>query len=542
MTHTNVAINEIRNKLGERSKILFDYPNFFGTIQKFVDKFLTIPMYKHMFKKNLRAIDDIMYLRAIEKHFKLEKHQKLSVFLEKKRKNKFQKKENTLKEMDIRIKENNDIEFRFNKKNGLKDKGRQAYKEAKEIIWEKVIKEDGILKYKLAYTFANAYIDKFPMLKNYFMSRFKCVFIDEMQDTRSYQIDVLNRIFDDKKIIVQRFGDPNQSIFNDEDDSIDIDWDVKEKLMYISSSKRFGKNIAFFVNQLKTNNGIEIKGNDKVDSFKPHIIIFDDNSIDKVLDKFVDLIEEYKFEKEKGIFKAIGWRKSISDDKKLSIKSYYPKFNKSTIMKSNKVINLFDVIIISIMDFLKDKSSIPNGNNKKSVISFLKENYNDFYVNLRTKCISWYFKCRNTNENITEEIYNFINEGLFKQLGVLEVESFRKKLEEHMKKIIFARKNEKNEYTRNGVRIVIDTVHGVKGETHTATLYLETFFNKKTDIGRVLEYLFIEKKNKNKDILKTLKVVYVGMSRPKKLLCIAVHKNTIEKYKEKIDNCEIIEL
>ena len=38
LTHTNVAINEIINKLGEKSDILFKYPNYFGTIQSFVDK------------------------------------------------------------------------------------------------------------------------------------------------------------------------------------------------------------------------------------------------------------------------------------------------------------------------------------------------------------------------------------------------------------------------------------------------------------------------------------------------------------------------
>lgn len=544
LTHTNVAINEIRNKLGEKSKILFDYPNFFGTIQKFVDKFLAIPMYKHMFKKNLRAIDDIMYKKAIKNHFDQKKHRELSRFLEMKNKKTFQNKIDALKEIDIKIKENNDIEFVLEKNTKLKNKDKPAYKQAKELLWEKVIKEEGILKYKLAYTFANVYIDKFPMLKKYFMNRFKYVYIDEMQDTRSYQIDVLNKIFDDKKIIVQKFGDPNQAIFNDEDDSIDIDWEVKEKPMYISSSKRFGKNIAFFVNQLKTRNGIEIKGNDKVDSFKPHIIIFDNNTIDKVLDKFVDLIEEHKFEKEKGIFKAIGWRKSANDDKKLSIKSYYPEFNKSTyaFMKSNKVVDIFDAIINSIMDFLKDNSNVFNDISKKNVIYFLEENYNKFYTQLRRNCINWYLKYVNTNENIVEEIHNFINEGLFKRLSVLEVESFRKILKEHIEKLVFVRKNEKNEYTRNGVKIVIDTVHGVKGETHTATLYLETYYNKKTDIERILEYFKGDKGNRNRILERTLKITYVGMSRPKKLLCIAIHKDTIEKYKDEINNCKMIEL
>ncbi|WP_219584155.1 UvrD-helicase domain-containing protein, partial [Vibrio parahaemolyticus] len=36
LTHTNVAIDEIKGKLGSKADILFKHPNFFGTIQSFV--------------------------------------------------------------------------------------------------------------------------------------------------------------------------------------------------------------------------------------------------------------------------------------------------------------------------------------------------------------------------------------------------------------------------------------------------------------------------------------------------------------------------
>ena len=40
LTHTNVAIDEIKRKSGTAGDKLFQYPNFFGTIQSFVDKYL----------------------------------------------------------------------------------------------------------------------------------------------------------------------------------------------------------------------------------------------------------------------------------------------------------------------------------------------------------------------------------------------------------------------------------------------------------------------------------------------------------------------
>ena len=58
LTHTNVAINEIKNKLGHKSDILFSYPNHFGTIQSFVDKFLAIPNFIEKFGYKLKYIDD----------------------------------------------------------------------------------------------------------------------------------------------------------------------------------------------------------------------------------------------------------------------------------------------------------------------------------------------------------------------------------------------------------------------------------------------------------------------------------------------------
>lgn len=62
LTHTNVAIDEIKSKLGNKADILFKYPNHFGTIQSFVDKYLAIPYYSQKWHKPIRRIDnDIAY-------------------------------------------------------------------------------------------------------------------------------------------------------------------------------------------------------------------------------------------------------------------------------------------------------------------------------------------------------------------------------------------------------------------------------------------------------------------------------------------------
>lgn len=49
LTHTNVAIDEIRYQLGSKANILFQHPNFFGTIQAFINRFLVLPYYRQIY-------------------------------------------------------------------------------------------------------------------------------------------------------------------------------------------------------------------------------------------------------------------------------------------------------------------------------------------------------------------------------------------------------------------------------------------------------------------------------------------------------------
>lgn len=43
LSHTNVAVNEIKTKLSDYADILMSYPNYVGTIQSFIDQFVTKP-------------------------------------------------------------------------------------------------------------------------------------------------------------------------------------------------------------------------------------------------------------------------------------------------------------------------------------------------------------------------------------------------------------------------------------------------------------------------------------------------------------------
>lgn len=66
LSHTNAAIDEIKEKVQRHCPQLFSYPNFIGTIQSFVDEFLAIPFYISKFKKKPIRIDNEIYNEKIK--------------------------------------------------------------------------------------------------------------------------------------------------------------------------------------------------------------------------------------------------------------------------------------------------------------------------------------------------------------------------------------------------------------------------------------------------------------------------------------------
>lgn len=89
------------------------------------------------------------------------------------------------------------------------------------------------------------------------------------------------------------------------------------------------------------------------------------------------------------------------------------------------------------------------------------------------------------------------------------------------------------------VELGVGTIHSVKGKTHTATLYLESYYykdgrgkNAKSYESQRLKEQF-EGKNISTQagdrVKQSARMVYVGFSRPTHLLCFAVHKGRCDE-------------
>ena len=61
LSHTNVAVNEIKNRLSDYVDRLLSYPNYIGTIQSFIDRFVTMPYLRNVSGRNVQVVDGFTY-------------------------------------------------------------------------------------------------------------------------------------------------------------------------------------------------------------------------------------------------------------------------------------------------------------------------------------------------------------------------------------------------------------------------------------------------------------------------------------------------
>jgi len=568
LTHTNVAINEIKDKLGSKASLLLSYPNFVGTIQSFVDRYFAIPACIKKFGVRPRIFEENDYGQFLVKKFrsKYSWNSKLNTYLYLKiddeiKKSKSRKAIQTAKEeilkslrmdyISLKIKrkiEGNEIVF-------LADPNNDSYKEYQDLVVS--LMEEGIISYNDAYGLALMLIDELgEEYLNLFSERFLYVFVDEMQDTDEIQMNILNKIFGNNKVIIQCYGDPNQAIY-DFLGSKECGW-IPEERLSITNSKRFHNNIAYvsdFVSLPQCRYKMRGIGESQI---PPIIITYTNDDVSNVLEYFAKLIIHYKLtDCEKPVFKAVGMVRG--KDNKLGIKSYFPLFEKTDNSKnSNKdystlcqylvpvnfyntnnkstgiYYNRFINAILKTLRLANIKSEQGKFFTKSSLLRYLYEQ-DPMLLDLMNKLFVRLIIRIEKGNDVTKYFRNFLKAFIKRVFNTVPNEDAVFFLEGNLD--LNASETSScitNVYEYEGVKIEIDTVHGVKGQTHTATLYMETFWNKK-NVANIIEYIRGEsKKNPSEQVKKQLKIAYVAMTRPKELLCITMEDAVFEQNKDKL--------
>ncbi|MGZ5720813.1 MAG: UvrD-helicase domain-containing protein, partial [Burkholderiales bacterium] len=237
LSHTNVAKDEIAELLAKTSegRQLLKPPHFLGTIQSFVNQVFALP-YIRACGLPFEALDESRHARLAKQYFSAEKYRGTRYYLAQK---------HTGGDVEDFA---GSLEFVNSPREirhaiPLPGKDTDTYKNLLDV--KQRVAAQGIYRYNDMYAFAHAYIDEFPWIIEAVRYRFPNVFIDEMQDTSKLQFDFLARVFDRDTLIVQRFGDSDQAIYDLQgpEDEQGSDFPVAPVLT-LDDSRRFGPFIA----------------------------------------------------------------------------------------------------------------------------------------------------------------------------------------------------------------------------------------------------------------------------------------------------------
>ena len=546
LTHTNVAIDKIKEKADIASSTLFRYPNFFGTIQSFVNQFLAAPWYRSEFKGSIVAIENGRFFWELERKYSRDRG--LQKWLEPRGGlgalgNYWFNPDSLLvgKSLDLPISGLSESTPTFSKIQSIR----------------KSILKQGVLSYNDAYAIALRYLQKMPEISQSISNRFFMVLLDETQDTDEHQFRVLSTVFNPEQLVIQCIGDPNQAIYHDNVHNEGY-WSPRNPL-HFSDSRRYGTTITHLLSTVRLYDDVTLQSCDSTVSQPTYLITYQEGEEQTVIRAFSNLIERLSGAlPSKGTYKAIGWiGKDRSSDGKLSIPTYFPHFDKSQRVQSRQFSNLisYAAYAVQIADaegakrFLEiimqgiaralDVAGIKDETSGRSYTLasldyFWKHVHEKSYYKFREKIAKYFLQLQACDLGVTpaalrsqiilavqpiwplnEKATTFLNDNSID--SALEVGN----------KVAHT----KNQFVGdNGIVIHIGTVHSVKGETHTATLYLETYYKKATDAGRLIEFLKgnrPESQTQKSLHKQNLKIAHVAFSRPTHLLAFACRASSI---------------
>lgn len=289
LSHTNVAREEIEHRLGgtDVGQRLLRYPHFIDTIHGFVSKFLAKPWLLSA-GHPLTAIDNELTFNARRRILGGQRYSFLVSYLER----------NHISFESLRITSTNfdtplaGARFPSGEHTPTHQIASLALREAARL---------GYFCYDEIFLLGKALLDEHPGVALTLQHRFPCVLIDEMQDTSEMQNAMLRDLFprDNPLICVMRVGDPNQAIF-EQDDVLAVDnFPDLARCAAIADSFRFDSSIAALASRFAFTPIIPdgLLGARQVEPGAaeiPHtIFVFPDDDTSGVLDAYGQLVLQH---------------------------------------------------------------------------------------------------------------------------------------------------------------------------------------------------------------------------------------------------------
>lgn len=516
ITHTNVAVEEIRTGLKKIGINDIDYPNFIGTIQEFFNNFFAKKAFHLILgDKKFRVLDDEEYQEKFEELFNQRKpdwydgnNPKVSNWGPK-----------------VFINDNLSYTIESNARPSYKN----ALNESVRILFSR-----GIVTNLQCLELSKWYITRYgDQLKKAMKNRFKYVLLDEAQDTSCLQFDMLNYLFSCKEVSFQKFGDPYQSLYNIFEGNRDA-WTPTKPMganyREISETSRFGNSIANIVKNVCVEKYDSFTSLNIIDSFEPHYIIFKDEK--DLIDQYSDLIDFC--EQESDSFSNSHKKDAILSPFHNDLISLFSVYTKPSSKQRNNH-SPIKKIYYFLLDLLSKEIDIPFTDISKMIESNL------YCKTIFSKCIREVV-CKDIRLisliELLEAVLCDLTHGEKNEFIKVSVESQI----EYFRHVFFSNIKNENKEEIDSMDFYIGTVHSAKGETHRSTLLvLNTRFTdyyNNTELlmfdllyeyllGNYTDPLEIVDAFERNETLKSLKLAYVALSRPTHLMAIAIPESII---------------
>lgn len=555
LSHTNVAREEIEERLGntEVGKRLLSYPHFVGTFHSFFDTHISLPWLRSKGIK-INMIDTMLVQK--QRWFNIPKNIRSGL---------------ECKNMDESI--CGYKEGVGNLKIGKINPQTDTYKAVLLAIENS--QKQGNFTFDEVLLYAQEALDKSPAVSKSIAVRFPLLFIDEAQDTDSFQWNLIYKAFgfESDSSIYQGFGDKNQSIYNyANENSAGTEFPRKDAL-FINKSQRFDDRIATLANSA-TLSTEKMKGSDNNLSERqcPHTIyLFSKENIEKVIDEFGRLILKTFSDEELMEYRREGCHVigMVHDKKDETPERQFPKgiydyWSCYEAQKANK--NRMPQTLIEY--FRRGQEEISKTGETSAQVEWIakglrrlinrgrSENYiiatcNPFIAMTRKLSFAKQVKFRNvivkfmSSDIASEENWNKLSDDFIEILSMFDGSS-NDKVNSFLgwTNIVEQGENACQKYLVNqysccdssgrSVNLEFGSIHSVKGRTHLATLVLETF-SKAHNLKSILPYLCNTPPNSaatGQNRIR-LKCQYVAMTRARALLCLAMPVEFVDDKSQK---------
>jgi len=282
LSHTNAARREVESKLGTVAlSELTAHPHFVGTVTTFVHRFMALPFIRGL-RWPVSHIDNDRYEAAAVRlvsatPFLRKQHYKQDQFKNFARRLVISDQLDPTRGLPPTRCPIGDIA----KMPGAGTPTRKAFEEIKGTLLR-----EGIYRYEDLTVMANKALAACPVLAEHLRNRFALVLLDEAQDTSAAHLGLLGQVFGDA--VVQRLGDSNQTLFDD-----DAGWEPDKDAIDLGSSRRFSTPIADFASMITARRQQTILGVDPDEQpLQPALISYSKDSPQNVLPTFAQLVHD----------------------------------------------------------------------------------------------------------------------------------------------------------------------------------------------------------------------------------------------------------